>query len=296
LGLGVIIGLDLITKPQAYIMIPILAIAVLTRWRWDEWKIWFRHLPIILAPIFLIAGWQEIPKLLGIGLSGYVATNIQYSGWENFNIYVKEYFHRALSAMIVWYWGVYKWLGVILPRTFWWTANRLLLLGIAVSGIRLIWQVWNRKFDFISRVTLFAFGANFIYVAALFWFDWQFYQQYGRSLGMQARYYMPLLILQMYVILHGITSIGWTQQIRECLRQGLIIFFLLLHLVGTYTLLRSYYDLISIRVLVDQLSQYKPFYAKGSWWYLWFSLYFIGVTASTWTALKSPPTVERKGQ
>lgn len=283
--LGTVIGLDILTKPQAYIMLPILAMAVLIRWRWNEWRSILSAIFYVLVPIFLIAGWYEIPKFLTTG--DLIPEGVRYTGWDHFRSYSIEYFHRLYSAMLVWYWGVYKWLGIILPRPFWWIANRLLLLGIGVSGLRLLYQIFHKKFDFISRIILFSFMANLIYVGALFWFDWQFYQTYGRSLGMQARYYMPLLTLQLFIIIQGMTTLARTARLKHLVIKVLIFFFVTLHLAGTYTLLAGYYDLYPLSTFIDQLSQYKPDFAKGSWWYLWFSLYLAGIISTTVLALKT---------
>lgn len=283
--LGLVIGLDLITKPQAYIMLPIFALAFLLRFRISEWKLWFHHLPIVVVPILLIAGWQEFPKFFG-GV-GYSASLISYGGMDNFVTYARGFVSTLSREMIVWYWGIFKWTTVLLPKPFWWLANRILFLAIGSSAFHIIWNAAHRKFDWLDRVTLFAYGANVIYIGALFWFDWQFYQQYGKSLGMQARYYMPLLTLQMFIILHGITSLGWIKPIKKWLRRGLIIFFLGLQLAGIYTLISSYYDLSSFNVLISQMSQYKPWFAKGDWWYLWGGLYLFSLIYLTWTTVFS---------
>jgi len=283
--IGVVIGLDIITKPQGYIMLPILGLAVILRLRLSEWRLCLRHLPLIILPILALAGWQEVPKFTNTGQVAYAAQTVNYGGWDNFVSYSREYLHRLFSAMIVWYWGVFKWLGITIPRPFWWLANRLLLVSIFVVLVRLGSDIFKRKLSWLSKVSLFALGSNLIYVVALFWFDWQFYQEYGRSLGMQARYYMPLLTLQMFLLLHGITSLGFTKKLKKYLRQGLVLFFLSLQLAGIYTLASSYYDLWPINTLISQMSQYKPFFAKGEWWYLWGALYIVSLLTLTHFAL-----------
>lgn len=284
LHIGTVIGLDLLTKPQAYILLPIFAFAVIVRWQWREWRTILSSSLYILFPVFCIAGWQEIPKLLGG--NPYIANVVLYGTRDHFLSFVRGYIHTHLAEMPVWYWGVFKWFGVVLPRHIWWLGTRL--LGLAAIGllIRFYRDIKAKKISKESRFIIFSLGANLIYALALFWFDWQFYQQIGRSLGLQARYYMPLLISQMIILLMGLTSLGWNDKSREWIRRGLILFFLTLQLASLYTQLSSYYDLTSIRVLFDQISQYKPFYAKGAWWYLWFPLYFTGIIASACLALK----------
>ena len=296
--IGAVIGLDLITKPQAYALVPIFAVAVLVRWRWDEWKLWFQNLPFLLLPILLIAGWQEIPKFVlgndAVGVTSYTARVVEHGGLANFKIFFSSYLRTHATEMIVWYWGVFKWFGVIMPRIWWWIANRL--LGLAFIGLLLgfIRDFRQKQLSWMSRVVIFSIFANLIYIAALGWFDWQFYQEYGRSLGLQPRYYMPLLISQMAIMLIGLSNLGWNKMAREWIRKGIIIFFLGLQLSSFYVQLRSYYDLWPIHTFIDQISQYKPVYGKGGWWYLWFPLYLLGVASTTWIALKFPPSVETK--
>jgi hypothetical protein len=102
---------------------------------------------------------------------------------------------------------------------------------------------------------------------------------------MQARYYMPLLTLQMFVILHGITSLGWNKFVKKWLRRSLVIFFFGLQIAGIYTLISSYYDVWPLTTLISQMSQYKPWFAKGDWWYLWGGMYIISILYLTYIAI-----------
>jgi 4-amino-4-deoxy-L-arabinose transferase-like glycosyltransferase len=284
LAIGTVIGLDLLTKPQAYILFPVFVLAIVIRWRSSEWRSILSSLGYVLVPILLIAGWQEIPKFWAG--NPYVAQAIRYGGIINFRLFIAGYVHTNLAEMPVWYWGVFKWFGIILPRPLWWVGTRLFglsLLGALLGFYRdLRAHRWSRE----SRFVLFALGANFIYAAALFWFDWQFYQQFGRSLGLQARYYMPLLITQMSFMFLGLTNLGWNKKVKEWIRCGIILFFLGLQLTAFYLQLKSYYDLWPLPTFFNQLSQYKPIFAKGAWWYLWFPLYFAGIITTTIIALK----------
>lgn len=285
LQIGTIISLDLLTKPQAYILFPIFFCAFIARWRLKEIKDWLKHLPYIIFPILILAGWQEIPKFFAN--NPYVAKISPFGGLAHFKIYTTSFFKTLLTEMIVWYWGVFKWFGVIMPRFWWWTANRLLGLSFIGLALKLHQDFKAKKITYLSKVIIFSLLANLSYLLALFWFDWQFYQEYGRSLGMQARYFMPLLITQMSLMLIGLLQLGWNKKVKQLITTGLVIFFLGLHLTSLYTQLTSYYDLLPFTTFINQVSQYKPFFAKGSWWSLWIPLYFLGVISITnWTISK----------
>lgn len=281
---ALVIGLDILTKPQSYIMLPILVLVIVIRWRWDEWRSILKSSLYLTLIVLLVAGWFKQPQYLDTG-TGIIAGQALYGGWTNFLLFTKHYLSLA-GPMLVWYWGVFKWFGVVLPRPLWWLANRLIILaflGILISFFR-DWE--KRSFSLGNKVVVFCLLANFGYLVALLWFDWQFYGQIGRSLGLQARYFMPLLVTQMYLLLYGLLSLSSNLQIKKYLRWGIVIFFLTLHLAGLYTQLTSYYDLTSLGTFINQLSQYKPIYAKGNWWYLWFSLYFTGIISLTLIALR----------
>lgn len=284
IGIGIVIGLDLITKPQAYILFPIFAFATIVRWKWSEWRTILTSSVYILGSILLLAGWQEIPKF--IAGTPYSTQAYLYTGWVHFKIYASAYLRTHLTEMPVWYWGVFKWFGVILPRPLWWVGTRLLGLSAIGLAIHFYRDFRAHKLSRLSRFVIFALGSHLIYALALFWFDWQFYQQFGRSLGLQARYYMPLLITQMSLIIIGLSEFGWNTKVKDWIRKGIIIFFLGLQFASFYTQLTSYYDLFPLTRLVERISQYKPFFAKGDWWYLWFPLYFTGIITSTIIALK----------
>lgn len=284
LFIGTVIGLDILTKPQAYILFPIFALAIIIRWRWSEWRTILLNSLYVLGMVLIIAGYTEISKL--VGGSSYIPSVEVGGGLSSLKTFFSGYLHTHLSEMPVWYWGVFKWFGVVLPKPWWWVATRL----IALSGLGIIlsfYRDWSiHKLSPQSRFVLFSLGANAIYALALLWFDWQFYQRYGRSLGLQARYYMPLLITQMGIILYGLGELSKNNVIHEWIRRGAIIFFLGLQLTALYTQLSSYYDFTTFTTFIDQLSQYKPYFAKGNWWYLWFPLYFIGIIITTLSSLK----------
>ncbi len=273
--LGSLVGLDMLTKPQAYILFPLIFLAIIIRWQWAKWREIIRYLFLLVIPVVIFAGWQEIPKFLG-GNPYAIATSA-FTGWHNFQNFLSGYIHTHLREMPVWYWGVFKWFGLVLPRPWWWISIRLVVvaaLGVLINFYR---DMRKHKLSVESKIMLWIVGANAIYALALMWFDWQFYQMLGRSLGLQARYYMPLLITQMLFVLYGLTSLFKVSKLSHYVSIGLLLFFASMYLAGIFVQLSGYYDLTSLNIFIDQLSQYKPWYAKGQWWYLWFITMFIAM-------------------
>lgn len=282
---------DFYTKPQAYVMAPILFLAFGLRWfRTNKFKSEWKK-AFILGCITLIG---IIPKegntLLGFIWKG----NIPYSYapkiannppdfWE----FVKFSANKLYAQNLVWYWGLFKWLGVVLPRFWWWIANRLVILsglGIFVGIYKKLKK--SKKLASILPI-LFLMGASGIYMFAIFWFDWQYAKGVGYSIGVQARYYYPVISAHMILMLYGLTSLGWNNKISNLVRRGVFLFFVGLQLAGIYTLITSYYDLWPLTTFITQASQYKPFFAKGAWWYLWIALYVYAISSVTYYGLKN---------
>lgn len=279
--LGTTIGLDLLTKPQAYVFFPLLILALGIRAKW-EIRTWFKHSLAFALPILLLAGWQEIPKFIygasNLGTTAYTARQVNYGGWENFQIYLRYYLRTHSQEIVVWYWGVFKWSGVILPKIFWWVANRLVLISGLGIVYRLVKDVRAHSLSLISRFHLLALSANLTYILAIAFFDWQFYQEYGHSLGLQARYYLPLLVAQMFLFVSGLfeLSVAWPR-LQKIVVLTVGVFFLCMHIASVYALLASYFPTSDFMTFFTHLSQYRPPLGKGAWWYLWTAGYIASI-------------------
>lgn len=262
-----IIGvLDIYTKTQGYLTVPFIALAILIYMiRQRRW----RTLAII-SLIFAIFLLFTKDTWLGFIFS---ANNrgVSFIPFLNFSV------NKLVSQNIVWYWGVFKWLGVVLPPIYWRVANRIVLLstlGLGLYG----WKVLKKKKLIADQsMTLYLLLATIMYALAIFLADWLHHKNMGYSMGIQARYFFPTINAHLALLMVGILSIGWSVRWRLSLRRGLILLFLWLQLGGLWRLLTSYYSVSSLPEFITQISQYKPFYLKGEWWYLWGILYLISI-------------------
>ena len=83
----------------------------------------------------------------------------------------------------------------------------------------------------------------------------------------------------MALLMIGLFSFTSKASHKSLVARLLVIFFLWLQLGGLWTLLTSYYSTSSLPTLVNQVSQYKPIFAKGNVWYLYTMLYFTSIYA-----------------
>jgi hypothetical protein len=266
---GIVMALDIISKPQGFVAIPIILTA-------------------ILLHIIQTKKWKLLLGLVGVGIISLIIIALPqnpYSSWispanvHNASLieFLRFSLNKLVSQNIVWYWGVFKWLGVVLPPIYWQVANRVVL----VAGLGLLvylWKVYKKRIVIADPYsTFFVLCSIIIYSFAIYYFDWQYTKAVGYSIGVQARYLFPTISAQMALLMIGIISLGWSARIRIWLRRGLVLFIVWMQLGGLWCLLASYYDLSSVQSFIIQVSQYKPDFAKGNWWYLWTLLYLLSL-------------------
>lgn len=278
--------LDIYTKPQGFIGIPILGLAlVFSAIKYKQWKLLL--IPLGLSIVIGIFSYPQLSRYLAFA---FVDNTRGISLIE----YLSFSANKLVAQNIVWYWGVFKWLGVVLPPIYWRLANRLVLLSV-VGFVVYLWKVFKHKKVIASPLlTFYLLLVTLTYALSIFWADYQHHKNVGYSLGIQARYFFPTIIAHLTLLQTGIISLGWNARIRTFLRRALILFFVWLQLGAVWHILTIYYDTSSINMLIAQLSQYKPAFAKGNWWYLWGSLYLASMIYLLFISLKKSPNVGKK--
>jgi len=266
-SLLIISVLDIYTKTQGYLTVPLIALAIfISVLRQRHWKTLV--LLSILSTVFLLFTTE---KWLGF-LTSANNRGVSFIPFLNFSI------NKLISQNIVWYWGVFKWLGVVLPPLYWQLANRVVLLSAAGLGLY-GWKILKKKKIIADPyITFYLLVSCIFYALAIYWADWVHHKNLGYSMGIQARYFFPTINAHIALLMTGILSLGWSSRIRLWLRRGLVFLFFWLQLGGLWRLLTSYYSLSSLPEFITQISQYKPFYLKGDWWYLWGIIYLVSLT------------------
>jgi hypothetical protein len=254
-ALALILYLGFLNKPQFLIALGIVAPVLF----WQMFKQKRYKLIGFIAAAGLGLGWfvtqGRIPyfETRGAGLA-----RPDYTLWQHL-IYT---FEHTLREVLPWYWGVFRWLSLTLPR---WT-NQLMMRLLVVVGIGLAIKFWRRKFE--PGFWLILWSA-LIYFLALFFWDWQQVRSAGFPFGIQGRYYFPVIVTHMILLVLGIKAI-WGKLLII-----LNYWFMILNWIALYWLTASYYDTGSLKIFIIQASQYKPFFAKGWWLILALTLYLI---------------------
>lgn len=266
--------LDIFTKPQGFIAFLIIGLAIiLSVIRKRNWSALIIIFCLFMVVLYLTR--SQFSMYLGF-------ITVGNTKGLSFVEYVRFSSNKLIAQNAVWYWGVFKWLGVVLPPIYWRVANRIVLVGI-FGLLVYAWKALKHKKIVIDPYLLsFSLISSLIYATAIYWFDWQYNKTIGYSIGIQARYFFPTIVCHMIILMTGILSIGWSNVSRIWLRRVLVIFIAWIQLGGMWRVISSYYDISSVQAFITQVSQYKPWYAKGEWWYLWGSLYLGSLTYLTW--------------
>ncbi len=271
LFLGMVVGLGIITRPQLYLLAPLaLALFVFEAVR-ERRQLVSLCLKFGLFVFFLIAagGWwflrlfflSNIPMLVDVSAHPDIAPPIP----------LLDYLEMALTKLIretiPWYWGVFKWLGLVLPRL----VNRILMRVTLLAALgSLIWFVkvlLRRKFTTQEISLFFLILINFLYIGAIYQYDFSYLRLHGMSIGIQGRYFFPAISAQMTFLVLGIVNLipqKWLKLQKSAiilLTLGMIV----LNFVALGTIFWSYYPVNNISQAVNWVSQYKPWFFKGNY-------------------------------
>jgi hypothetical protein len=191
--------------------------------------------------------------------------------------HVRWTIRHTIAEVIPWYWGVFNWLGVTLPRVVNRIINRVTIT--AAVGV-LVWFIQHRRPGLWKKETqglLFLGVASVIFFVVLLIWDWLFVRGHGFSFGMQGRYYFPLLSAHMIWLLVGLVTLvpkKWSWA-RSTWIKIIGLSMIGLNLVGLHTLTAAYYNLSSLTIFFHQVSQYKPFLFKFPLNLLWLLIYAV---------------------
>ena len=140
----------------------------------------------------------------------------------------------------------------------------------------MIGKLSTKKLEVVDwQLGLLLFSGLWYTLWVLIW-DYMLVRSIGFSHGIQGRNFFPNLAGHMTLIAFGLWSLN--EKYKEKIMKAAVIAVVLLNFIALKTMLGSYYQLLPLRTLVIQASQYKPWFFKGIGLILWFILYlaFLG--------------------
>ncbi|MEK7622391.1 MAG: DUF2142 domain-containing protein [Patescibacteria group bacterium] len=266
LGLALVLGLGVINKQQFSIAFAVILPAIIYSLfqRPKQTLKFLLVLPLSLLVALILAP-DRTKHLLAIFFSGSLPYLTVTSGDKlvlpdyPLSAHIIWTLKHTVAEVLPWYWGVFNWLGVTLPR---W-VNRVLMRLLVAAGLGLIIYFIKRKLaDF--KIIFIAWSALIYFILLLIW-DWGFTRQNGFPFGFQGRYYFPVISSHLILLTLGIEQLvslinqHWVRSIMLLL----ICWFIFLQWQALYVVASSYYDVTGWQSFIVQASQYKPWFAKG---------------------------------
>lgn len=254
----------LLTKPQGYLLLFMLpgvyVLHTISQGKRLSGKL--VRLVLVLVGVLLIPALavlqgksmvQEIPAL----------NQLSSLSIPTFIAYAKTTLIHTYREVLPWYWGVFRWLSLSYPRWLHRIIN--ITSGLAIIGIGLyIWDYYKKKDLVIApKFFMFLLYISCMYFAALFMFDYLFHATYNFSFGIQGRYYFPVIIAHMSLLLVGLVTLGLRFIKINLLMQILISGMVLFHTYAFLFVNASYFGNILHADYFVKASQYKPIFFKS---------------------------------
>lgn len=285
---AVVFALGALTKQLIYLLAP--TIVIVLAYALIKSKLERKQsLKIIAVTILGLALMLILVNKGGFWLPFWPKVTPQSRGFDlSFVSLLVQKITQLYRETIPWYWGVFNWLGVVLPLNiirFMKILMSLSLLGWIKYSFQRIKAKKLTSSDFQLLILIFA---NLSYLVVLVVWDIFLTRSMGWGHGIQGRYFFPLIATHMALLVFGL----W-QLISKVIKPRYFTFligfiFVEVNLIALYTALSSYYDLRPLKAFTMQVSQYKPFFAKWPYLGLYFFLYLTIIVAFLRKLVKKP--------
>lgn len=251
------------TKVQFLLLLPIVLILLFLFFlkRSTKKQILFKSLIIILFAVGI-----AIYLFNSFGPFIFIVNAVSVFNGDSFIKFTTEYsIPHLYKEVLPWYWGVYSWLSVTYPRVIHRVINvtcLVLILGFIGWAIETYKTRQNNK---KNSAIFFAFILLVLYTLQLLVYDWVSWYKSGFQLGIQGRYFFPLISVEMLMLF-----IGWRflyKKIEHVSKYVVLLVPILMLVLNIYAWIfisARYYSLQSFPVFIHQISQYKPVFFKGN--------------------------------
>lgn len=259
LFLGLLIITGVLTRQHFLVVIPIISLAIFINFLKNKQIIKIIILMILLLLVFLAINYQAgaVPEIAMIKYQLLLDKSfLDYSIWT-----VKH----SIAEVLPWYWGVYKWLSLTVPHINYQIINRLIIIALIGLVARAILVIRQKKIENLDVNLIFLISASLIYFAVFAVGDYLFNRLYGYSFGIQGRYFFPLIVFHMALLLIGLLQI-FKLFLKRYTYVGIVILIFLMILFNNISLsyvAASYYDFSSFSNFFEHAIQYKPAVIKG---------------------------------
>ena len=277
LVISVVFFFGVITKQLIFPLVPAILIVLIYRYFTHPHKLQFSlkllWLCLLIIPILIF-----IKSNQGFWLP-YWPTVDNFSLTSFLSLFTSR-MDRLYRETLPWYWGVYKWLGVVLPLNLIRTIKVVMLLS-GIGWLEYVYQkIRSRKILLLDKRLIFIILTNLVYFLILITWDILLELNTGFGHGIQGRYFFPLISTQMAILVFGLYQL-LPKFNQPWLLVILTVLILSLNLTAFYTIVSNYFSVSSLEVFVRQLSQYKPDLLKWPYWSVFFIIDLLGLVFIT---------------
>jgi hypothetical protein len=257
--LTAVVLLGMLTRQQFIISLPLIIFAIIL----NQFKISRKRGVIILFLIFLIsiAVLTASPSLPEAGKAD---PRLLFS--NGFADYIISALKQTYAQTMPWYWGVYKWLSLTLPPIYYQVINRIVLLSIGGILLWLFLRVKKKTGNGNILYIVFLIASSVIYFMFFIIWDFYFKNMLGYTFGIQGRYFFPLVIAHMALLVFGLTSLlkFLPKSVFKFSALLIISGIILFNDLSLWHISSSYYDTSNMQTFIIQASQYKASFIKGN--------------------------------
>lgn len=186
---------------------------------------------ILLLPIFAFTFQLPIPYMPAV-------TAQSPLGKMSFGEYLNFRLPKIAFEMWPWYWGIFKWLSLPLPRLVMKIITRVAVLIGAGLLIYFYRAIKKKTFSFEFQAVVFFLFSSVLYLLYLVVWDFRVMQSMGYSQGLQGRYLFPNIVPHMALLLTGAT---FFKRYARPFAVSLASLMVILNLVALYTIYKSHY-------------------------------------------------------
>lgn len=268
-----------LTKPQFILALPIFLTALIIKLLLSKAFLLTKILLTTLFGLVLLALAININNPAIYQLLEKVYPQSFFPGKALFSVnsveFLKISLNRIIHETIPWYWGVFDWLGVVMPIEVIRILNRLMIL--AGTGILIKLFLMLRKRNREDWYFLYLILISLIYFGGILLWDFIYYQSHYFSFGLQGRYFFPTIIAHMAIFLVGLVTLVPKKLavIKEIWTKLIAVGMMTLNFLALWIILKIYYDLSNLNAFIIESSQYKPWFFKGGMLIFWIIAYFI---------------------
>lgn len=280
--LGIVCGMGFFIKPQFIIAAGLASIVIFYQiLRTRKFVFIFKNFVLFLIVIITFGGFIPIKEAFANlkesnQVLPYIETAVNESSQQELSFF--EHFQNSIRQTIAqtlpWYWGVFKWLSLTLPRIVNQILMRLMLIGAIGLIVKIVIDIRKKDFNKVNQALFFLIFGAIIFYLAIIWRDWQHIRANGFPLGIQGRYFFPLILSHLSLLFIGLLALipdKFKNATALLLGFGSIV----LNYIALHTVFISTYNLNSFSSIINEISQYKPIYFKGNFLIVLFSIYLI---------------------